>query len=121
MATAAAYLCELLRTPTDGVCDIVVGGNHLNRNRQRGLKQCHRRDVRASQFVYEAVAVGIYSDSEAFLRLNPVVVVECIVGELPERDHVSGLVPRTDDQARRRLTGCDQAGRRNSLDLRYVP
>src|SRR5204863_16922 len=68
------------------------------RNSHRSLEHRHRGDVRAGHLVYEAVSIGVRIDTKALGGLNPVMLVERIVGELADGDHVAGLVPRPDDQ-----------------------
>ena len=66
-------------------------------HRKRRLKQCDCRDIRPSEFIHKTIAVRVDADPETFLRLDPVMVIERIVGELPQRNHVPSLMERSND------------------------
>ena len=59
-------------------------GTTAARHRQRSLINRNRRDIGASEFIDEPIAVFIHADGEAFLGLHPMVVREGVVGELPQ-------------------------------------
>src|SRR5206468_4641720 len=101
MASAAADLHEQLLALPDGPLDFGIARNHAAGNLQRRLEHCGSRDIRAGEFVDDAVSIGVSIAAEPLGRLHSVMLIEGIVGEFAERNYASGLMPGPDHQSRR--------------------
>src|SRR5438045_1719697 len=66
----------------------------------RRLEDRKRRHIGARHLVDETVAVRIGANAEPFGRLNPVMMIECVVRKLPDRDDVTSLMKGSDYQTR---------------------
>ncbi len=75
-----------------------VCGNHPARHREGGLEDREGRDVRARHLVHDAVAVRIGAATETVRRLDPVMPVEQVVGDLTDRYGPAVPEPRAHDQ-----------------------
>src|SRR5262245_28014132 len=110
MARAATNLSKQLFALTDGLLDFRITWNHATRDLQRGLEYRGGSNIRAGEFVRNAVAIRVSVATEALDGLHSVMLVEGIVGELAERNHTAGLMPRPNQQSGRGDGfGCDQA------------
>ena len=66
--------------------------NHAARNRQRRLEQGHRGKVGYCQLVGKPIPIRVSIEAEALFGLHAVVMVECIVAELPQGNYVAHLM-----------------------------
>jgi len=66
--------------------------NHATRNGQCGLVHGNRSQVGYRKFVGKTIAIGVGVEPEAFFGLHTMVMVECIVAELPYGDYVAYLM-----------------------------
>src|SRR6056297_4105279 len=121
MAVGTSDVLKGLFTSSDRGLHEHVARNDPPRCSQLGLINGDRRDVGHAQIVVIAITINV-ALAEAFQSLNPMVVVECIVGELAQRDNRRGLMEWPDDQIGwviRPATG--QAGRYEPLGTGAVP
>src|SRR5437899_10340256 len=72
--------------------------NHAAGNGHRGLKYCGCGDVSSSEFVHETITVGINADPETLLRLHAVMVIECVIRKMSQRNNITRLVEWPDNQ-----------------------
>ena len=73
--------------------------------------------VRGRQLVNNPVSIGVDIQPEAFFGLHPVVMIESVAAELPQRNDVANLVQRTNDEAWRSRAFGGQARGGQALDL----
>ena len=117
MATSAPDALELLTTVGNCGFNLRIIGNDLSWNRQCRLENSCSGYIGAGQFIHQAVAIRIYTNAKPLLGLNTVMMVKGIVGELPQRDDVAGLMERTNDQAWRNASRSRQTRRRDTDHL----
>src|SRR6516164_6699079 len=101
MAISAPNLSEFSGPIFNGSADVWVARNHSTGYGQSNLEDGGSRYIGPSQFIHESVAVRVRAVSETFFGLDSVMVVECIVSELADRDNVAGLMIRPNDEVRR--------------------
>src|SRR5215469_3559877 len=121
VATGATNLFELLGSVPDCIADFSIAGNHAAWNGQSDFKDCRSGYIGTRQLVHKSVAVWICSDSKALFRLNPVMLVERVVGELTNGDDVTSLMVGANDKIRRFRAGRGSCGRCQPDNLGRVP
>ena len=84
MAARAADFTELPLSVGYGRSHHRVTSNHAARNRQGRLEERDGGDVRPRQLIDNSVAVRVNVNAEPLLRLDAVMLVESVVGELAE-------------------------------------
>ena len=94
MAGSATDFGENVFAVEHGSFDDGIVGDHAAGRLEAGLKKDDGRDIGASEFILDAVAIRIGVDTEALGGLDSVVLIEGVVGELADGDHVGRLVPR---------------------------
>src|SRR5213076_1128124 len=105
----------------NGALDGGIVGNDTTGYGERGLEEGDGGEVGDSEFVGEAVAVGIGVEAKAFFGLHAVVMIHGVVGELANRDYRARLLIRKDEQAGRRAAGGREAGRWQADNFGSVP
>ena len=84
MASCTADLIEYGLAEKICALDGPVVRNHPPRDRQRGLIYGNRSQIGCGQLVDNAIAIRIGVEPKAFLGLHAVMMIECVVAELPE-------------------------------------
>ena len=92
MAACTADLIKHCLTEQIRVLHRRIVRDHAARNGHCGLKQGDRGEIGYRQLVSKPVSIGVGIEPEALLGLHPMVMVERIVAELPQGNHVAHLM-----------------------------
>ena len=88
MASRTPYLLEHSFAVEDSLFDFAIVGDYSAWNRHYGLKKRDGCDIGASELINEAIAIWVGVYAETLGGLNPMVLVEGVVGKLSYRNHV---------------------------------
>src|SRR5439155_14097488 len=99
MAGRAADLVELPFPQKDHSFDLRITWDHTTRHLERGLPDAYRRHVGSRELVLETIAIRIRIKPETLRGLDAVMLIERVVGELANRNHIARLMPGPDDKA----------------------